>query len=231
MSRIVSVPPIATLEDDVSLEEANRAFWVSLLGHLRADLHGQIESILDVGCHNGGLLARLADEFSPSRIFGIEPLDGPRERARFRLRHARATLTLLKPDGWSEIKDNSLDLVTCHEVLHLIEDVNSLFQEISRTLCPKGAAFLVAGCHTENPVWLRWREQLASAGQRVFDRAPLDILRAGINAGLKASLRPLRRDGWVFYDPDLADFQYSSTKEMFDHHYRHKLIFRFVKQP
>jgi hypothetical protein len=63
-----------------------------------------------------------------------------------------------------------------------------------------------------------------------MDRAPFDILRVGIDAGLTGALRPLRRDGWVIYDPDRAAFKYSSVEELFDHQYRHKLLFRFVKQ-
>ena len=63
-----------------------------------------------------------------------------------------------------------------------------------------------------------------------MDRAPFDILCAGIDAGLSGALRPLRRDGWVIYNPDRAVFTYSSAEELLEHQYRHKLLFRFVKQ-
>lgn len=231
MSGIVPVPPLQALEDDASLEHANQIFWSSLLGHIQAEVRGPVESILDVGCHHGGLLMRLAALLHPKNITGIEPSTISRERAMFRLRKLAPSVAVLAPERWSEIPTSSIDLLTCHEVLHLVEDLPALFGQIARTLRAHGTAFVVAGCHTENPIWPRWSEQLRSAGQNVMDRAPFDILRAGINAGLSGAMRPLRRDGWVIYNPDHATFTYSSAEELLGHQYRHKLLFRFVKQP
>jgi SAM-dependent methyltransferase len=222
------LPP---LEDDASLEHANHIFWSSLIRHIQAEARGPVESILDVGCHHGGLLERLVALLHPQRIIGVEPSTISRERARFRLGKLPATVTVLPPERWGEIPTNSVDLITCHEVLHLVEDLPDLFRQIFRTLRANGTAFVVAGCHTENPLWLRWSEQLRDAGQITVDRAPFDILRTGIGAGLSGALRPLRRDGWVIYDPDRAALSYSSAEELFDHQYRHKLLFRFTKQP
>jgi SAM-dependent methyltransferase len=229
MSGRIPAPPLQLPEDDVSLEEANQIFWSSLLEHVRAEVRGPVESILDVGCHHGGLLSRLAAMLHPQTLFGVEPGTRSRERALFRLRHLAPSVAVLPPERWGEIPTAGIDLMTCHEVIHLVEDLPELFYHISRTLRLSGAAFVVAGCHTENPVWPRWREQLRAAGQPVVDRSPFDILRAGIDAGLRGALRPLRRDGWVIYDPDHATFTYSSAEELLDHQYRHKLLFRFVK--
>jgi SAM-dependent methyltransferase len=231
MSGLVPVPPLPALEDDASLEQANQIFWSSLLGHIQAEVRGPVESILDVGSHHGGLLARLAAVLHPKSITGIEPSTISRERAMFRLRKHASAVIILSPERWGEIPASSIDLLTCHEVIHLVEDLPGLFYQISRTLRPNGTAFVVAGCHTENPLWPRWSEQLRASGQTVVDRTPFDILRAGIDAGLSGALRPLRRDGWIIYNPDHALFTYSSTEELLDHQYRHKLLFRFVKQP
>jgi SAM-dependent methyltransferase len=231
MSGIVPMPHLQALEDDASLERANQIFWSSLLKHVQAEVRASVESILDVGCHHGGLLERLAALLHPKSIIGVEPSNRSRERALFRLRKLAPSVAVLSPERWNEVPAASIDLITCHEVIHLIEDLPGLFQQISRTLRPNGTAFVVAGCHTENPLWPRWSEQLRAAGQTVMDRAPFDILRTGISAGLGSALRPLRRDGWVIYDPDHALFTYSSAEELLDHQYRHKLLFRFVKQP
>ena len=217
-------------EDDPFLEQANEVFWQSLLGHIQRDSGGvPIPGVLDVGCHHGGLLAKLAYAFRPERLTGIEPIGRCRERALFRLRALATTVTLLPPERWAEVPTGSVDLVTCHEVLHLLEDLPSLFANIARVLRGTGRAFIVAGCHTENPVWEAWSAKLRESGQTVFDRAPFDILRAGTGAGLRGALRPLRRDGWIVYDPDDALFEYPSVHDLLDHQYRRKLVFRFMK--
>lgn len=110
-----------------------------------------------------------------------------------------------------------------------MEDIEAVFSEVARTLRATGSAYVVAGCHTENPVWARWKLQLQDTEQTIYDRSPFDILRTGINAGLKGAMRPLRRDGWIIYDPDHAALTYSSAEELLDHQYRHKLLFRFIK--
>jgi SAM-dependent methyltransferase len=230
MSSLVSFPRSLLPENDTSLEQANQIFWSSLLAHIKADVGGPVDSILDVGCHYGGLLGQLATTLHPKSLVGIEPSEHSRERTRFRLRTAAPTVAVLSPERWGDVATTSIDLVTCHEVLHLVEDLSLLFHEIARTLRPNGMAFVVAGCHSENPLWPTWSAQLRTEGQTVFDRTPFDILRAGINAGLRGALRPLRRDGWVIYDPDHSTFKYSSAEELLDHQYRHKLLFRFLKE-
>lgn len=217
-------------EDDASLEQANEIFWQSLLDHVRRELpDGLVDGVLDVGCHHGGLLAKLASVLRPTRLIGVEPARGSRERAQFRLRTLAPTVMILPPERWGEIQAVSVDLVTCHEALHLVEDLPGLFANIARVLRARSCAFIVAGCHAENPVWDAWSAKLRDSGQTVFDRAPFDILRAGIAAGLHGALRPLRRDGWIVYNPDNAIFNYPSAGHLLDHQYRHKLLFRFMK--
>ena len=212
------------------MEQANRIFWSSLIGHIKTEIRVAPKSILDLGCHHGGLLEQLAIEFKPQSLTGIEPSAHCRERALFRLRKLALKLSILSPERWNEVLTGSINLLTCHEVLHLVEDISELFYQISRILQKQGTVFIVAGCHMENPLWHQWSAQLRDQEQIVYDRTPFDILRAGYNAGLSGAIRPLRRDGWVIYNPDHSTFKYSSAEELFDHQYRHKILFRFVKQ-
>ena len=177
----------------------------------------------------GGLLVQLASALRPKQLTGIEPASHSRERALFRLRTLAPTVVILPPERWAEVPASSVDIVTCHEVLHLVEDLPSLFGNIARVLRTRGSAFIVVGCHTENPVWKAWSAKLRDSGQTVFDRTAFDILRTGIAAGLHGALRPLRRDGWIIYNPDNTVFKYPSTRDLLDHQYRNKLLFRFPK--
>ena len=127
MSRLVPVPPLPALEDDDLLEEANQIFWSSLLGHIQAELRGPVENILDVGCHHGGLLVRLASLLHPKSIIGIEPLPHPRERALFRLRNLASSVTMLGPENWEEIPSASINLLTVMKFSILLTISQSCF--------------------------------------------------------------------------------------------------------
>lgn len=78
-------------------------------------------------------------------------------------------------------------------------------------------------------MWQSWKPQVARLGHEVFDHFPMDVLRAASDAGFHTSVRPLRRDGWVIYDPGTAEYEYPAIADMFDHQYRHKLLFRLVR--
>lgn len=216
-----------SLEEDEHLEVVNRIFWRSLLGHVRAELdRSAVSTILDVGCHHGGLLELLASHFRPRRLIGLEPMERARDRARFRLARSGAETVLLPPEEWPGVSSGSVDLVICHETLHLVEDLGGFMVQVERVLRPEGRAFLVLGSHAENPLWLEWKKSLQAEGHQVFDHQPFDVLAAASHAGLHGAVRPLRRDGWVIYDPTEAEYRYPSAEVMFDHHYRHKLLFR-----
>jgi hypothetical protein len=100
---------------------------------------------------------------------------------------------------------------------------------VARVLAPDGAAYIVLGCHAENPVWQSWKPAIEAMGITVHDRRPFDILAAAGKAGLQAVVQPLRRSGWVSYDPRQPEFRYADIEALFDHQYRHKLLFRLTR--
>lgn len=213
------------LDDDLPL--VNEAFWSSLIQHIQGDRPKAPRAILDIGCHTGGLLFELNRVFTPSTLMGIEPLADARLAAAKRLANVPATVTLSDVDGWDQVAARSIDLVTSHETLYLEPVLSDFMSHVHRVLSHDGAAYVVLGSHSENPLWQTWKKPIVEAGNTVYDHAPLDIMAAASSAGLLPSVQPLRRSGWVTYDPLRADFRYPDARTMFDHHYRHKLIFRF----
>ena len=187
-------------------------------------------TILDVGCHSGGLLYELNRRFAPGELFGIEPLASARAAAARRLDGIRATLRLFDVSEWGLIPPAAIDLLTSHEVLYLDPDLRDFMKRVRKVLAPAGVAYVVLGCHAENPLWQTWKALLVEAGHDVYDYLPIEIMSAASSAGLLPSVQPLRRSGWVTYDPLRADFPYPDVRTMFDHHYRYKLIFRFRPQ-
>jgi SAM-dependent methyltransferase len=212
---------------DDDLPVVNAVFWTALIGHIEEDSNSAPRVILDVGCHTGGLLSELNRKFSPLQLFGIEPLSAARREASRRLRGTPAKVKLLDPSEWGQLPSGGIDLITSHEMLYLELDLQGFMKNIRRVLAPDGTAYLVLGCHSENPLWETWKKPLIAAGHHVYDHKPIEIMKAASSAGLSPSVQPLRRSGWIAYNPLQADFHYPSIASMLDHHYRFKLIFRF----
>ena len=82
---------------------------------------------------------------SARAVTGIEPVRRCRERALFRLRALAPTVALLPPKRWAEVPAGSVDLVTCHEVLHLLEDLPNLFGNIARVFAARVARSSLRG--------------------------------------------------------------------------------------
>jgi SAM-dependent methyltransferase len=201
-------------------------FWSSLIKHIEQDCVRPPRAILDIGCHTGGLLYELNCRFAPAELIGIEPIASARAAATRLLADVVAEVRLLDKSEWDRIPVGSIDLVTSHETLYLEPDLQEFMNHLRRILDSGGAAYVVLGCHSENPLWETWKLRMIAAGHRVFSHAPIQIMEAAASAGFLPAVQPLRRSGWVTYDPRGAEFTYPDARTMLDHHYRHKLIFR-----
>jgi len=219
-----------TFFDDPALDRdlpmVSESFWSALIGHIEQDCTLPPRVILDVGCHTGGLLLAMSSRFAPTDLVGIEPLPAARIAASQRLNGATANVRLLDVSEWGRIPADTVDLITCHEVLYLESDLCEFMRRLRRVLKYDGVAYVVLGCHSENPLWKTWKTSLVAAGHRVYDHKPLEIMEAAAAAGLLPSVQPLRCSGWITYDPLRAEFRYPDVRTMLEHHYRYKLIFR-----
>lgn len=214
-------------ELDISLPAANSVFWAALIAHIEEEIGGAPAAILDLGCHSGGLLALLAERFPKARLIGIEPVAALRAAAASRLSAEAGRTSLLDGDGgWPDVRKGSIDLMVCHEVLYLVPDLGAVMANIARVLASGGSGWVVLGCHAENPVWPHWKAQLVADGVQAYDHSPFDVLAAAVKAGLLADVQPLRRTGWIRYDPSAVAFSFPDAGSMLEHHYRHKLLFR-----
>ena len=218
--------------EEAALERDNSVFWDALLAHIEADSHDlKVETLLDVGCHQGGLLLRLASSLKAKKLVGIEPVFSVREIATRRLQSAGFAPVILDTADWNAIEDGVIDLAVCHEVLYLLPSLGEIMSCFRRVLRPGATAYVVLGCHEENPVWRQRKPLMEAEGHAVYSHRPMDIMSAAAKAGLTPFVRPLRRDGWVGYDPTRARFKFPDVSTMFDHHFRQKLLFRFVLRP
>lgn len=218
--------------DEDDLELRNQVFWQAMIDHIRKDKFlTPPRRVLDIGCHRGGLLALIAGFWKPQLLIGIEPADAARARAQLRLNAVAKEVVLLPPSKWQQVRDSSVDLVVCHEVLFLLPDLEPLVTEIARVLAEGGRAYIATGCHIENPVWPQWKTQLDALGLRTFNHDPLALMASAARAGLLASVRPLRdQGGWATHDPTAGGFTFPSVAALLDHQFRHKLLFRLSRR-
>lgn len=215
-------------KEDAKLDQRNLHFWRALCGHIIADGSSlEYATILDIGCHRGGLLELLVRRFDVSRVIGIDPLSSARKAAALRLHRFHVDAEFYDSDSWQYVSDASVSLIVAHEVLQYIESLHAVMSQIKRVMRPGAFAYVVLGCHSENPLWQRWKADLITMGHTAYDHAPFDVMAAAADVGLNAALRPLRDTGWVYYTPQKDRvFTYPSAYELLEHQYRHKLLFR-----
>ncbi|SFU25885.1 class I SAM-dependent methyltransferase [Paraburkholderia aspalathi] len=216
--------------DDDLLESRNEIFWEALLDNIRRDGFPKVPNrVLDIGCHRGGLLARIAKIWGACELYGIEPIQAARARAQLRLSSTAPVVRLLSPDQWDLIPNYSIDLVVCHEVMFLLPDLGELAKNVARVLARNGRAYIAWGCHSENPVWPKWREALELQGVTTYTHEPIGLMGAAALHGLLPSVRPLRESGWATFDPTSGPFTFPTIGALLDHQFRHKLLFRLVR--
>lgn len=217
--------------EDAILEKRNKSFWLALLGHVCADRAiDEGGTILDIGCHRGGLLSLAGKRFKASHLIGIEPMTVARKLAQERLQHESASVNIFRENEWQKIRGNSVDLILSHEALPFISDLETLAANIRRVLKPNAFAYIALGCHLENPLWPVWRETLRNQGHITYDHSPLSLMKAAGKHELSPSVRALRDYGWAHYNPAKEiDFSYPSVEALIDHQFKHKLLFRFQR--
>jgi SAM-dependent methyltransferase len=218
-------------DEDAALEKRNTPFWLALLGHVQADRAiDEGGTILDIGCHQGGLLSLSRKRFKAVHLIGVEPIKAARDLAQARLQREGVSAKVLRENEWRQIGDQSVDLVLSHEVLPFIQDLDQLIANIQRVLKPHAFAYVVSGCHLENPLWPIWREELQSQGHVTYDHSPIALMEAAGKQGLSPSVRTLRDHGWAHYNPaEEAAFAYPSVEALLDHQFKYKLLFRFQR--
>lgn len=102
-----------------------------------------VARVLDVGCGDGSLAARLAEE--GAAVTGLDP---SREAlARARKGHPELELAAPSPDGTLPFADHSFDAVVCMNVLQHVADTQLLLSEARRVLAPEALLALAVPWH------------------------------------------------------------------------------------
>ncbi len=228
-------PYFLSEREDALMEENATNAWQLLLLTIMESIRARkdkVHAVLDVGCHWGGLLFRMVEILNASELYGIEPLQTARAEAVKRLGKLRKrglTFGIFSEREWSSIPVEHIDLVVCHEAIHLI-DRDELMRHIALVLRPGGKAYIVTSCHTESKYWMgHLRPKVIKRHRRrIVDHSPFQICQAAMDQGLRVSFRPLFPYGWISYESE-REAGLSSARKVMEHHYRDILVFRITK--
>ena len=99
--------------------------------------------VLDVGCGDGTLAARLAA--SGGIVTGLDPAPAALERAR--AAHPELDWAAPAADGRLPFADSRFGVVTCVNVLEHVADTQTLMSEMRRVLAPRGLLALAVPRH------------------------------------------------------------------------------------
>ncbi|OWO95945.1 SAM-dependent methyltransferase [Rhizobium esperanzae] len=183
------------------------------------------KSVLDFGCNQGGLLRHLYAIRPFRKALGIDIAETSIAKAET----LKGNLPIQhqvggRLEGWSD----EFDLAVSHEVIYLVPDIDTHAADIRQALKPGGVYYAVTGCHTDNPLWPRWRELVANRTNTVVqDRSITDYGLAFEKAGFDVSARKLEYEGFI---PFVADGWTPDFADALDYYTQTKIVFRLVKR-
>lgn len=94
--------------------------------------------------------------------------------------------------------ESAFNVAFSHEVIYLVPDLQQHAADIASLLRPGGVYYAVTGCHTDNPLWPRWRELIPSITHTtVQDRSIQDYANAFQGQGLQVLMRKLGFNGFI----------------------------------
>ncbi|SDP70292.1 Methyltransferase domain-containing protein [Phyllobacterium sp. OV277] len=206
-----------------AMADGHAPIWRHLINLLpERDLSGK--AVLDFGCNQGGLLRHLY-AFRPFRkALGVDIAEQSIAKANILKGNLPIQYQVADHvEGW----DSQFDLAISHEVIYLIADIEMHARDIWRSLKTGGVYYAVTGCHTDNPLWPKWRDLVAAKTNTVVqDRSITDYARVFEAAGFEVSARKLEFDGFI---PFVADGWMPDFADALTYYTQTKIVFRLVK--
>lgn len=101
--------------------------------------------VLDFGCGTGNY-ADILQRITRARVYGVEPSEGMREKAR----QKNDNLSIVEGNHNNiPFEDNYFDFVYMTDVIHHVPDINRMFEEINRVLVNRGKLCICTQSHKQ----------------------------------------------------------------------------------
>jgi SAM-dependent methyltransferase len=207
-----------------AMEDGHGPLWSRLIDlMIEPDLQGC--RVLDYGCNQGGFLRLLWARKGFREALGCDIAAGSIAVAQSRSGGLPIRYLLGSDLGAYQ---GSLDVAFSHEVIYLIADIAAHARAIHGSLVPGGVYYAVTGCHTDNPEWPVWREEIrARSNLPPIDRSLDDYAHAFAAAGFLVSACKFGLDGFVPMAPgDAGRWKVANRLRYYD---TVKTCFRLVR--
>jgi len=128
----------------LTLETQARAIWPQERNIFARLLSRPGLAILDVGCGTGEIASRIAKEFSPGHVTGIDLAGAHIHRAKERFRGVPG-LSFQQGDATAlPFEQNSFDIALCRHMLQAVPEPLKVIGEIIRVVKPGGSLYALA---------------------------------------------------------------------------------------
>lgn len=125
--------------------------------------------VVDVGCGSGKSLPKLARQFRPQRLVGLDIDPGMLDIARQEAMLAGVQVELLEGSSSRlQLPENSVDLLFCHQTFHHLVEQDMAIQEFLRVLRPGGILLFAESTRRYIESWII----------RLLFRHPMEVQRS-----------------------------------------------------
>ncbi|PZM13688.1 SAM-dependent methyltransferase [Rhizobium tubonense] len=212
-------------QGDVSMAESHSPYWRHFIETI-PERDFSSKTVLDFGCNRGGFL-RLLHALRPFRRgVGIDIASesiAAADAAKGGMPVQFHVTTDLSP--WAD----SFDVAFSYEVVYLLPELKQHANQMYGVMRNGGVYYAVTGCHTEMPLWPKFRELIGgNSNAPVQDYSPQDYIDAFVAAGFEVSVKRFGFNGFVQASKDRK--YYPSILDALAYPAEYKLLFRLEKR-
>ncbi|HEY0122419.1 MAG TPA: methyltransferase domain-containing protein [Rhizobium sp.] len=212
-------------QGDTAMAESHSPYWRHFI-EIVPERDFSSKTVLDFGCNRGGFL-RLLHAMRPFRR-GVGVDIASDSVAAADAAKGNMPLQFHVTTDLSPFTD-SFDVAFSYEVVYLLPDLKRHAEQMFDVMRNGGVYYAVTGCHTEMPLWPRFRELIGgNSNAPVQDRSPQDYIDAFVAAGFNVSVKRFGYDGFVSGSKDRK--YYPSILDALAYPAEYKLLFRLEKR-
>ncbi|MEM8791294.1 MAG: class I SAM-dependent methyltransferase [Pseudomonadota bacterium] len=211
-------------EEEDGMTAEHSWIWREMIrGADLGDLSGA--KVLDVGCNQGGFLRMLYDHKPFASGTGIDLA-----KQAVALAETRKGDRPISYRAGARLADagHEFDVAFSHEVIYLLDDLADHAAQIAGVLKPGGSYYAVTCCHSDSPLWEKWRPRIQEfSNLPVPDYSVADIAGAFRTAGFEVAVSRFLADAFI---PLEGPGPYCPTDvDTLELYARWKLMFRFTR--